>query len=181
MAKKFEIDESKTQDFSKRTNQLISLTTLVLAICATFSSLYAGAYSSKAILAQSQASDNWAYYQAKSLKETFYKMKIEELEIDPPPYADAIKLTVLKQTYQQTADRYEEEQMEIRKKANLKEAERDHFLELNSGFAGAMTYLQIAILMVSLSGLMKQIHLWYASMAIGAFGVFKFAQAMLML
>ena len=63
------IDETKTKDFSKRTNQLIALTALVLAICATFASLYAGANASKGILAQSQASDGWAYYQAKSIKE----------------------------------------------------------------------------------------------------------------
>ena len=178
MAKKtknIEIDETKAPaDFPKRTNQLIALTALILAICATFASLYAGANASKGILAQSQASDGWAYYQAKSIKETMYRMKIEELETDPPNNVDPMQL------YQQTADRYDDEQAEIRKAANLKEADRDHFLELNKGFAGALTYLQIAILLVSLCGLMKQIYFWYAGMAIGAYGIFNFVQAMMM-
>ena len=174
------IDEEKTKDFSKRTNQLIALTALILAICATFSSLYAGANASKGILAQSQASDGWAYYQAKSIKEELYKMQLESLEVDPPDNVDPMKLEVLKQKYKQTINRYDGEQIEIRKEANQKEADRDHFLELNRGFAGALTYLQIAILLVSLAGLMKQIGFWYAGMAIGAFGIFNFVQTMMM-
>ncbi len=178
--KKIEIEEDKTPDFPKRTNQLIALTALILAICATFSSLYAGANASKGILAQSQASDGWAYYQAKSIKEELYKMQLESLQVDPPDNVDPVKLSVLEQKYQQTIDRYDGEQAEIRKAANQKELERDHFLELNRGFAGALTYLQIAILLTSLAGLMKQIYFWYAGIAIGAFGIFNFVQTMSM-
>ena len=173
-------DDNKDKDFSKRTNQLIALTALILAICATFSSLYAGANASKGILAQSQASDGWAYYQAKSIKEELYKMQLESLETDPPDNVDPMKLNILKEKYQQTINRYDDEQADIRKAANQKEVDRDHFLELNKGFAGALTYLQIAILLTSLAGLMKQIGFWYAGMAIGAFGIFNFVQAMMM-
>ncbi|MBQ3435066.1 MAG: DUF4337 family protein, partial [Selenomonadaceae bacterium] len=59
-------------------------------------------------------------------------------------------------------------------------ADRDHFRELNTGFAGSLTYLQIAILLTSLAGLMKQIGFWYAGIAIGAFGVYNFVAAMMM-
>ena len=174
------IDETKTKEFSKRTNQLIALTALVLAICATFASLYAGANASKGILAQSQASDGWAYYQAKSIKEELYKMQLESLQVDPPLNVDPTQLKVLEQKYQQTINRYDGEQAQIRKEANQKEADRDHFLELNKGFAGALTYLQIAILLTSLAGLMKQIYFWYAGIVIGAFGIFNFVTTMAM-
>ena len=174
------IDETKDNDFSKRTNQLIALTALILAICATFASLYAGANASKGILAQSQASDGWAYYQAKSIKQSMYKMQLESLETDPPDNVDPIKLSILREKYQQTIDRYEAEQLDIKKEANKKEADRDHFLELNRGFAGSLTYLQIAILLTSLAGLMKQIGFWYAGIVIGAFGIYNFVAAMMM-
>ena len=174
------IDETKDKDFSKRTNQLIALTALILAICATFASLYAGANASKGILAQSQASDGWAYYQAKSIKQSMYKMQLESLETDPPDNVDPIKLSILREKYQQTIDRYEAEQLDIKKEANKKEADRDHFLELNRGFAGSLTYLQIAILLTSLAGLMKQIGFWYAGIVIGAFGIYNFVAAMMM-
>lgn len=180
MSEDKKIDETKEKDFSKRTTQLIALTALILAICATFASLYAGANASKGILAQSQASDGWAYYQAKSIKEELYKMQLESLETDPPDNVDPMKLSVLKEKYRQTIDRYNGEQLEIRKEANQKEADRDHFLELNKGFAGALTYLQIAILLTSLAGLMKQIYFWYVGIAVGAFGIFNFVTTMSM-
>ncbi|MBQ3433991.1 MAG: DUF4337 domain-containing protein [Selenomonadaceae bacterium] len=174
------IDETKDKEFSKRQTQLIALTALILAICATFASLYAGANASKGILAQSQASDGWAYYQAKSIKQSMYKMQLEALDIDPPSNLDPTRLNILREKYQQTIDRYENEQLEIRKQANQKEADRDHFLDLNRSFAGSLTYLQIAILLTSHAGLMKQIGFWYAGITIGAFGVYNFVAAMMM-
>lgn len=180
MADDKKIDENKDKDFSKRTNQLIALTALVLAICATFASLYAGANASKGILAQNQVSDGWAYYQAKGTRKTIYSSQLEILEIDPPANPDPAKLEELKKDYMETIERYDKERDDIKADTQAKEKERDHFLELNKGFAGSLTYLQIAILLVSLAGLMKQIYFWYAGIAIGAFGVFNFVQAMMM-
>ncbi len=170
---------AEDKEFSKRTNQFIALTALILAICATFASLYAGANASKGILAQSQASDGWAYYQAKSIKQTLYESELAMLEIDPPSNADPAKLDALKKNYSDNIARYEREQEEIRTNATAKEADRDHFLALNKGFAGALTYLQIAILLVSLAGLVKQIYFWYIGMAVGAFGIFNFVTTMM--
>ena len=180
MAEDKKIDETKEKDFSKRTNQLIALTALILAICATFASLYAGANASKGILAQNQVSDGWAYYQAKGIRQTIYSSQLEMLEIDPPANPDPAKLAELKKDYQETVDRYDRERDDIKADTQAKEKDRDHFLALNKNFAGSLTYLQIAILLVSLAGLMKQIYFWYAGIAIGAFGVFNFVQAMMM-
>ena len=170
---------AEDKEFSKRTNQFIALTALILAICATFASLYAGANASKGILAQSQASDGWAYYQAKSIKQTLYESELAMLEIDPPDNADPAKLAALKKDYSDNIARYEKEQEEIKTDATAKEADRDHFLALNKGFAGALTYLQIAILLVSLAGLVKQIYFWYFGIAVGAFGIFNFVTTMM--
>ena len=63
--------------------------------------------------------------------------------------------------------------------ARAAEERRDKSLELNKGFAGALTFLQIAILMVSLAGLVKQIWFWYAGLAVGAVGIFQFATMMM--
>lgn len=169
-------NDEKKDEFSKRTNQFIALTALVLAICATFSSLYAGANASKGILAQNQASDSWAYYQAKSMKKVMYRIQLEALEIDPPANDQNTEKLIAK--YKSEIERYNDEEKEIKQTAANHEADRDKFLSLNRGFAGALTYLQIAILLVSLAGLMKQLVFWYAGMAIGAFGIFNFFTTM---
>jgi len=166
--------EATEKELSKRTTQLIALTALVLAICATFSSLKAGAFSSKAILAQNAASNGWAYYQAKSLKENTYKVQIDHLTLAAAGL-DPVETPKTLEKYRQTVGRYKAEEKEIMEKARASEAERDNALALNKGFAGALTYLQIAILLVSLSALVKQVYFWYIGMVVGGFGVFQFA------
>ena len=172
-------EDNNEKDFPKRINQLIALTALVLAICATFASLYAGANASKGILSQNKATDGWSYYQSKSLKENTYQVQLDQLELAPPANADPAQLAELKKRYQDTIDRYNQEQEEISAEAKKHEADRDHFLALNKGFAGALTYLQIAILLTSLAGLMKQKYFWYAGMLIGVFGIYNFVATMM--
>ena len=166
-------------ELSKRTTQFIALTALILAICATFASLYAGANASKGILSQNKATDGWSYYQSKSLKENTYQVQLDQLELAPPANADPVKLAELKKTYKDTIDRYNQEQEQISAEAKQHEMDRDHFLALNKGFAGALTYLQIAILLTSLAGLMKQKYFWYAGIIIGVFGVYNFLATMM--
>ena len=173
------MEEKQEEGFSKRTTQLIALTALFLAICATFSSLKAGAFASKGILAQNQASDGWAHYQAKSLKQNTYQVQLDELELRTET-ADTEKFATLKKKYQERIDRYEAEQKEISAEAKEKEAQRDHFLELNRSSAGAVTLLQIAILLVSLAALVKQRPFWYIGMVIGVFGVYQFITSLMM-
>ena len=172
--KSTEPEAPKEKEFSKRTTQLIALSALVLAICATFSSLKAGAFSSKAILAQNAASNGWAYYQAKSLKENTYKVQIDQMKLAAATL-DPEETPKLMEKYQKTVDRYKAEEKEIMNEARAAEERRDKALALNKGFAGALTFLQIAILMVSLAGLVKQIWFWYAGLAVGAVGIFQFA------
>ncbi|MCR5030695.1 MAG: DUF4337 domain-containing protein [Selenomonadaceae bacterium] len=173
-----EPEAPKEKEFSKRTTQLIALSALVLAICATFSSLKAGAFSSKAILAQNAASNGWAYYQAKSLKENTYKVQIDHMKLAAATL-DPEETPKLMEKYQKTVDRYKAEEKEIMADARAAEERRDKSLELNKGFAGALTFLQIAILLTSLAALVKQIWFWYAGLAVGAVGIFNFVTMMM--
>ena len=172
-----ETEEKKEKEFSKRVTQLIALSALVLAICATFSSLKAGAFSSKAILAQNAASNGWAYYQSKSLKENTYKVQLNHMKLAAATL-DPVETPKLMKKYQETIDRYKAEEKEIMQEARAAEERRDKSLELNKGFAGALTFLQIAILLTSLAALVKQIWFWYAGLAVGAVGIFHFVTMM---
>lgn len=174
---KTKIDEEKKKEFSERTNQLISLTILLLTICATFSSLYAGANSRNGILAQNQATDFWSHYQAKSIKQTIYRSQLEWLEVDTSGDPEKSAALVLK--YKSEIERYEREKNEIKTNAMLKSVERDKRLSLNRGFASAVTFLQISIMLVSLATLLKQHLFWYAGSALGSFGIFCFVKTML--
>jgi hypothetical protein len=59
----------------------LSFTTVIIAVCATLSTFKGGGYSTKALLTQSKASDQWAFYQSKSIKSYIYEMQKENLEL----------------------------------------------------------------------------------------------------
>ena len=172
-----EKQENNEKKFSKRVNQLIALSALFLAICATFASLKAGGYGNKAILAQNQASNGWAYYQSKSLKENTYKVQIDHMKMNPS--LDEAQKTKVIEKYQSTIDRYKAEEKEISEQAKAAEALRDKCLGFQGRFAGALTYLQIAILLVSLAALVKQLYFWYIGLGVGAIGAFYFITTLL--
>jgi len=155
-------EEEKKKDngekkLSDRQTKLVALTALLLAICATFSSLKAGGLSNAAILAQSQASDQWAYYQAKSLKENTYKVQMDAIKLHKGQF-DTAQAEKIAAGYQ-----------------------RDRSLELRKGFSSGLTYLQIAILLASLTALVKQIMFWYASIVVGVIGAYYFFSTMMLM
>ena len=59
----------------------LALTTVILAVCATLSTFKGGSYSTRSVLSQTKAANQWAYYPAKSLKGYLYEIQKEELEL----------------------------------------------------------------------------------------------------
>lgn len=170
-------EEEKKQEWSKRTTQLVSLMALFLAVCATFASLKSGGANNTAILSQSQASDMWAYYQAKSLKENTYRIQVDSIKLtNPAPDSENAKLM---EKYKQKADRYEKEQKEIMQQARDLESTRDAAIIKRTGFANSVTYLQIGIVLTSLGVLVKQLHFCYISAVIGGYGAIQFFMTLL--
>src|SRR6516225_3154669 len=101
----------------------VALTTAVLAAFAAVASLQAGATVNEALVLkteatrlQAEASDQWAFYQAKGIKAaTADAARTSWLAIAKEPPAE----------YGEKVKRYAEEQAEIQKKANELEKERD--------------------------------------------------------
>ena len=148
---------------------LIAITTLFLAVCATLASFKAGGYSTKMVLAQSQASDQWAYYQAKSIKETAYQTQRDMMSL--------IQLTtpaIEKEFREKTAEydkeiaRYKKEKAEIMADAKKLEQARDDYQVYGGNFGRALILLQIGILFSSLSSISKNHVYWYAGAISGA-------------
>src|SRR5437667_6013133 len=93
----------------------LSFTTAMIAVLAAIAALESGAYSNdalllknEALLAQTKASDQWAYYQAKSVKGTIYSSQAAQLQTSMPDVAEKAK---------KEAERYAHEEEEISKTA----------------------------------------------------------------
>lgn len=157
----------------------LALTTVIFAVCATLSTLKGGGFSTRAVMSQSQASDQWAYYQAKSIKGYVYELQREKFELDlkankglsRPLAADYEKRIG---AYKEKIERYEKEKEEIKKKAEDLEKRRDDSQQHSGAFGLAAMFLQIAILLSSIAALMKQKLFWFIGMGAGCFGLLYF-------
>ena len=154
----------------------IALTTALLAACAAIAALRAGATVNEALLLrteaarlQSEASDQWAFFQAKGLK-----VAIEEasrsswlaLGKEPPP------------DYAAKQQRQDAERKEIETKAREKEKERDekiaesdHLLHRHHRFANAVAILQVSIALGAVAALTRNRAVWIASLLLGSGGL----------
>jgi len=160
----------------------LALTTVIFAVCATLSTLKGGGYGSKAVMSQAQASDQWSYYQAKSIKGYLYELQRDKLELELKTGARGAAGEYRKkvQFYQDEIDRYKEEKEAIKKKAEALEASRNDAQKHSGGFGLAAMFLQIAILLSSIAALMKQKYFWFLGLAGGAFGLVYFFDGFLL-
>jgi len=157
----------------------LALTTVIFAVCATLSTLKGGGFSTRSVISQAQASDQWAYYQSKSIKGYVYELQREKFEMDlktskgmSRALADDYEKRIA--TYREKIDRYEKEKEEIKKKAEDLEKRRDE-AQLHSGAFGlAAMFLQIAILLSSIAALMKKKLFWFIGMGGGIIGLLYF-------
>lgn len=165
----------------------LALTTIIFAVCATLSTFKGGGFSSRSLMSQSQASDQWAFYQAKAIKGYLYQMQLEKLELElkgvthlsPPDVADAYRDKIA--DYRKKTVKYEQEKLSIQQEAKRLEQIRDETQIHAKAFGIAVIYLQIAILLSSIAGLLKKKPVWFAGIGTGLVGLVYFADGFLVL
>lgn len=158
----------------------IALSTALFAALAAIAALKAGATVNEALVLkteatrlQAEASDQWAYYQAKGIKAaTSEAARTAWLAIAKEPPAE----------YAEKQKRYGEEQKEIEKKAREKEKERDEkskeadeLLHHHHGFANTVALFQVAIALGAVAALTKSRPVWGASLLLGVAATVLFA------
>jgi len=135
----------------------VALSTAILAVLAAIAGLLSGKHANEAMMAQIEASDQWSYYQAKSIKASVLDAKMtltaEATEKD-----------------KEKAAQYQEEQAEIRKEAEHKEVEAKSNFHKHEVFARGVTMFQVAIAIAAISALTKRRRYWIVSMILGGLG-----------
>ena len=106
---------------------------------------------------QIEASSQWSYYQAKSIKSAVVDVKMALSGV--PDEQDQSKRA-----------RYEKEQEEIKSEAEGKQAAAKSYFHKHEVFARAVTMFQIAIAIAAISALTKKYSFWGVSLVFGAVG-----------
>lgn len=132
------------------------------------------------MLSQTQASDQWSFFQAKSLKGYIYESQKDQLELvlrergkQLAPEAQQY-IADRKGFYSSKIMQYEKEKAEITQNARNLEKVRDEAKGHSQAFGIAVIFLQIAILLSSIAALLKKKPLWFAGLLVGVLGIFAF-------
>ncbi len=156
-----------------------------IAVLAAIASQWSGKYSGKVLVElndstfkQAQASDQWSYYQAKSIKQNLYE-SIRELAAKTPGTNGGPGKQAL-EAFNAKVAKYDSEKAEIKQKAEQLEKERDaaraaatSASEHGGGMGLAIAIFQISIALASICMVTKKRPLWYVSLVLAALAAGK--------
>ena len=148
-----ELEEKSRNSFGKKVALFTAIYAVILAICA----LGGNNSMKEMLLAQQEASNQWAYYQAKNIREYLNKIEKDRLTTQIVERGDAMKPAALKyykaeiQKVSAEEARLSKDKQEILVEAKKQEHERDVNRAKDPYFDFGEALLQIAIVMSSVS------------------------------
>jgi hypothetical protein len=142
----------------------VALSTAILAVVAALAGLLSGSHANEAMMSQIDASDQWAYYQAKSIKAAVLEAKTS-------------LSSVTTASDKQKAAKYHEEEATIKIEAERKQTEAKTHFQKHEIYARSVTLFQIAIAIAAISALTQRHLLWGFSLLAGAVGLVFFILA----
>ena len=167
-----ELHERAADRFTRR----VALVTAVFAVILSVSSLGGNNATKEMLLAQQKSSDQWAFYQAKVIREHLYRAQKQRVEVDLLERGSAIRpearatLEALAKKWDEEEKRYNAEKKDIEKDAKKLEHVRDVNSTRDPYFDLAEVFLQIAIVMSSVSILSKSRPVFYFSLVLAVIG-----------
>ena len=150
----------------------VSVTMAILAVLVAVVTLLGHRTHTEEVVLQAKSSDQWAYYQAKSVKAAIYSSQAAVTQSSNPDLA---------RKAQQEADRYSKEEEEINKAAKEREkevAEKTEksaiSMEHHHRFAYSVTMFQISIALAAVAALSRQRGVWFAGLVVAVGGLIYF-------
>lgn len=143
--------------FEKR----VAGTMAILAAALAVTSVMGHLATTEEIVNQERASDQWAYYQAKTIRRYESEIARDVLASQAAKVAE----------YEKNAARYTKEGEDIQKEAQALEAESRLKGQQAVRFEFGEVFLEVAIVLASLAILTKLKPVWWVAMAVGAGGV----------
>src|SRR5262245_62093162 len=167
-----ELQEHRKDHFSRR----VALVTAIFAVLLAIAALGGNHAMKEMLLSQQRSSDQWAFYQAKVIREHQYRGQKLRLEADLAERGPSIspaareKLEGLMKKFEEEEKRYAVEKKDIEKEAKKLEHERDTWQARDPYFLFGEALLQIAIVMSSVSILGRSRTVFSFSVVLAALG-----------
>ncbi len=147
----------------------VSLTMAILAVAVAVVSLLGHRSHTEEVLLQAKAADQWAYYQAKNIRQHTDKIVTDFAALLSAQDAEA--LSKLREKYSSEADRYQEEQKEIQSEAQKLEQEASLETRRADRFDLSEVFLEIGLVITSITLLSGRRAFWHLGIVLGVIGV----------
>src|SRR5438270_2485360 len=147
----------------------VSVTISILAVLVAGATLLGHRAHTEELLLQSQATDQWAYYQAKNIR--LHEMQAVADMLGALAPQDKEKTAAVREKYVKEVERYESDKEDISDKAKDLEKERDLISHRADRFDGGEALLEVGLVICSLTLLTKRRGFWFGGMVVGAAGV----------
>src|SRR6204780_3499775 len=99
----------------------VTITMAILAVIVAAASLMGHRSATEQLLAQTKATDQWAYYQAKDIRRRSYELFVDELTVFALQPGEQVG--AMKEKYEKEIDRYKDQQKEAETEAKKTEAD----------------------------------------------------------
>ena len=141
----------------------VALSTAVIAVLAAIAGMLGNHHANEAMMEQVKSSDQWAYYQSKSIKAELAASTAQiYAALDKPLPADNVA----------KMEQYKTDKEAIKKKADDLEKSAKEHMDVHVVFSRAVTIFQIAIAISAIAILTRKKAMWYASMLLAAAGCY---------
>ncbi len=183
LAKPEELEEIRGKSFTKR----VALVTAVYAVFLAITALGGNKAMKEMLISQQEASDQWAFYQAKTVREHLYRNQRLRLELDLLERGDLIKsearskMVAMIKNMSNEEIRFAAEKKSIEQEAKKLEHERDIYRSKDPYFEYGEVLLQIAIVMASVSILSSSAPVFYFSVFCAFLGAISSLNAYLLI
>jgi hypothetical protein len=147
----------------------VSITISIMAVLVASVTLLGHRTHTEELLRQSQASDRWAQYQAKSVR--LHETQGFSDVVNIVASLDKERGAALREKYVKEVEHYQSDKEDIGKEAKDLEAERDLAGRKADRFDGGEALLEIGLVICSITLLTKRKLFWYGGMLIGGLGV----------
>ena len=156
----------------------VSLTMAVLAVAVAVASLLGHRSHTEEVLTQAKASDQWAFYQAKSIRRHGDEEFVDLASVMTT--TDAAAIAELREKYSSEAERYKNDQKEIEEKATEMENEVTRETKRAGRFDLAEVFLEIALVITSITLLSGKRLFWFLGVVMGVVGMVVAATGMML-
>ena len=156
----------------------VSVTISILAVLVAAVTLLGHRSHTEEILLQTQATDQWAYYQAKNIRLHNYDMGLDVLPLIE--FKDKEQAGKVQEKYKAQVNRYTKEQAEIEEQAKDFEGESARAQRKADRFDMGEVFLEIALVISSLALLSQKRFYWFLGIISGVAGLGIAVTGMLM-